>query len=146
MNKNKNITINKKFFEFIPETSITEDDDEILLYPITSENIDYRLGNKLDKKYLYRVHMALCCIEEIRENLNKVVNEAVNIALDDEEEFCKEIDKKYEEGFIENKNKQLISREVLEKLLIQEKQVMSEKIKRGIANKKLLQQNKNYEK
>lgn len=91
----------EKFYTFIPDYSIGE--GEKLLFPIASEEVLKRLEEKLINKYLYRVHMALCCVDSIQEHLIKAMDEASLMALDDSEPMWKGIDKKYEEEILNSK-------------------------------------------
>ncbi len=91
----------EKFYTFVPDYSIGE--GEKLLFPITSEEVLKRLEENLINKYLYRVHMALCCVDSIQKHLIKAMDEASMMALDDSEPMWKEIDKKYEEEILNSK-------------------------------------------
>jgi hypothetical protein len=83
------------FNQFIPKEDLSE---QILLYPITSEDIEDCCAKELTNNQLYRVHMALCCIDSIREKINDAINNAVEMALDDEEPMWQDIDIKYVES------------------------------------------------
>lgn len=83
----------KDFFYFIPKFSL--EDDDTLLYPITAESLDYKLGTKLDKKFLYRIHIAMCCFEGIKKHIDDAIAEAMKIALDNEDPIWTQIDEQY---------------------------------------------------
>ncbi len=83
----------KKYLKFIEENSI--EDNEILLYPITSEDVNLQTKKILDEKYLFRIYIALSSMEEFRERINNIIDEAIKIALNDKEPHWVEIDDVY---------------------------------------------------
>lgn len=85
----------EKYLKFISEDALT--DDEILLCPITSEDIQLRLGKKLEEKLLYRIFTAFSCIDDFREKIDSIIDKAIQLALDDKEPMWKDIDEIYEE-------------------------------------------------
>lgn len=87
--------MNDTYLKFITEMGIEE--DEILLFPITSEEVEYRTNKTLSEQKLYRVFIALCSVDSIRGHINKAIDEAVALAEDDTEPIWEMIDDKYEE-------------------------------------------------
>lgn len=85
----------KNYFKFITNDEIAE--NEVLLYPITSEDVYSSLGKKLDEKYLYRIFIALSSADDLREKISSVINEATKLAFDDAEPAWQEIDEDYKE-------------------------------------------------
>jgi isocitrate dehydrogenase len=83
------------FFRFIPDYSF--DDDEILLFPITSENIQERSKVKLSDKQFYRIFLILCSFENTQELIKKAIDEAIDTALSENDEIIKEMDKQFKE-------------------------------------------------
>ena len=80
-------------------------DQKILLYPITSEDVKDYYHKELRNKKLHRVHMALCCVDSIREKINDAIKEAIEMALDDEEPMWADIDHRYVESKYSNVKK-----------------------------------------
>jgi hypothetical protein len=87
--------MNDTYLKFITEMGI--DEGEILLFPITSEEVENRTNKTLSEQKLYRVFIALCSVDSIREHINKAIDEAVALAEDDTEPIWEMIDDKYEE-------------------------------------------------
>lgn len=92
----------KDFNQFIRKVDL---DQKILLYPITSEDVKDYYHKELRNKKLHRVHMALCCVDSIREKINDAIKEAIEMALDDEEPMWADIDHRYVESKYSNVKK-----------------------------------------
>lgn len=90
----------ERYFKFIGEYEV--EGGRILLYPITSEDIEEQTEKKLNEKQLYRICIALCCIDDIREHINKAIDEAIAIALDDTEPMWKDVDEQYKDRLQNN--------------------------------------------
>jgi len=83
----------KKYFEFTKEESVSK--NEILLYPITSEEIMLTAKKNIDEKHLYRMYIALSCCHDFREKIKDIVEKVIEHALDDDDPLWKDIDKLY---------------------------------------------------
>lgn len=82
----------RNFYHFISKNEIQND---ILLYPIMSNDVEKIAGGDLDIKYLYRIFVGLTCNTEIQELLTKATNLSVKYALDDSDENWEFIDNHY---------------------------------------------------
>jgi len=79
-----------EYLKFITKMAI--EDGEILLYPITSKDVYSKLNKELDEKYLFRIFMAFSCMEDFREKIEKLLDEVIELALNEEEPSWKDID------------------------------------------------------
>ena len=93
----------EKYLKFImPEIGIDEED--ILLYPITSMKVEGRLKRNLSEKELYRIFTALYYVKSIRENIQKAIDEALLLSQDNTQEIWKEVDERYTNEVLNKKN------------------------------------------
>ena len=90
------------FYKIVPDYSFNQ--NEKLLFPITSEEILKRMQDKLINKYLYRAHIALCTIDSIQNHITRAIDEASELALDDSEPMWKEIDQRYKDEIMSSIN------------------------------------------
>lgn len=91
-----------KYLKFImPEIGIDEED--ILLYPITSMEVEGRLKRNLSEKKLYRIFTALYSVESIREDIQKAIDEAILLAQDNTQDMWKDVDKRYIDEIVNKK-------------------------------------------
>lgn len=79
----------KNFNQFIRKQELEND---ILLYPFTSNKMEEIAGKSLDTKYLYRIFIALTCFEDIQDKIREIEQKVVEYALDDTEPMWQEID------------------------------------------------------
>lgn len=82
----------KNFNQFILKRELEND---ILLYPFTSNGMEEIAGKPLDTKYLYRIYIGLTCFEDIQEKIREINQKVVEYALDDTEPMWQEIDSNY---------------------------------------------------
>lgn len=82
----------KNFYHFIRKGEIQND---ILLYPIMSNDVEEIAKRKLSEKYLYRIFVSLTCYIEIQELLKKATELSVKYALDDSDKTWEAVDKHY---------------------------------------------------
>lgn len=82
----------KNFNQFILKREL---EDNILLYPFTSNDMEEIAGKPLDTKYLYRIYIGLTCFENIQELIREINQKVVADALDDTEPMWTEIDANY---------------------------------------------------
>lgn len=82
----------KNFNQFILKRELEND---ILLYPFTSNGMEEIAGKPLDTKYLYRIYIGLTCFEDIQEKIQEINAKVVEYALDDTEPMWEQIDDNY---------------------------------------------------
>ena len=70
-------------------------ENDILLYPFTSNGMEEIAGKPLDTKYLYRIYIGLTCFEDIQEKIQEINAKVVEYALDDTEPMWEQIDDNY---------------------------------------------------
>lgn len=93
----------EKYLKFImPEIGI--DEEAILLYPITSMEVEGRLKRNSSEKELYRIFTALYSVKSIRENIQKAIDEALLLSQDNTQEIWKEVDERYTNEVLNKKN------------------------------------------
>ncbi len=96
----------KNFNQFILKRELEND---ILLYPFTSNGMEEIAGKSLDTKYLYRIYIALTCFEDIQEKIREINQKVVEYALDDTEPMWQEIDDNYFRHYGRKKNTRLVN-------------------------------------
>jgi hypothetical protein len=82
----------KNFNQFILKREL---EDNILLYPFTSNDMEEIASKPLDTKYLYRIYIGLTCFEDIQEKIREINHKVVEYALDDTEPMWEQIDDNY---------------------------------------------------
>lgn len=83
------------FFRFIPDYTFEE--DEILLFPITSEDVQEKSKIKLSDEQFYRIFLILSTFENTQKLINTAINEAIEIALSEDDENIKGMNEQFKE-------------------------------------------------
>ena len=86
----------QKLYKFIHKESLQ---DQILIYPIVAEDFEELTHLKLTDKNLYRIFIALTCFENVREKMDQILEEVLELATDDTEPVWNEIDEQYYENY-----------------------------------------------
>lgn len=96
----------KNFNQFILKRELEND---ILLYPFTSNGMEEIAGKPLDTKYLYRIYIGPTCFEDIQEKIREIIQKVVGYSLDDTEPMWQEIDENYWRQYGRKKNTRLVN-------------------------------------
>lgn len=85
----------KDFNQFVEKNNL---ENRVLLYPITTDDVQKKSKIQLTDKQLHRVQMALYLVDSIREKIEEATKEAITMAFEDGEPRWTDIDHKYVES------------------------------------------------
>lgn len=95
----------KNFNQFIIKRELEND---ILLYPFTSNSMEEIAGKQLDSKHLFRIYVELTSNEDISAMIKTIKETAVKNALDDTDPIWNAVDIGYKD-FIKRKHTRLVN-------------------------------------
>lgn len=86
----------QKLYKFIDQRSLQ---NQMLIYPIIAEDFEEMTHLKLTDKTLYRIFISLTCFENVRKQMDKILEEVLELSIDDTDPIWKEIDEQYYENY-----------------------------------------------